>query len=864
MHVRSRVLRPAAVWGPLWLFMALAAAAHLALALPFPLLWRSGAAWLLTNFIPGALLVEALVGGRPEAAPDPWERFLYSMGAGAALTVLVMLALSYLPGSIPAWLTLVAFDLLIAALGAAIILRAPPADHPVDWMPVWRDAPRNWFSVALVVLLLTAGLLRLTGLGYSEFQGDETRVLLRTAGALQGYEDALLTHHKGPGEILLPAAIYALTDRITETTARLPFTLLNLTGILAVFLLGWRLFGGVAGWCAAMILALDGYFIGFGRIVQYQSMVFCLGTLTVLVLHRLTRLPRRLPQYLTLAAILLSGALLAHYEAGLVALPAAYLLWRLWRQGIGVMRLARALVAPTLVGATVLAAFYLPFMLHPAFAVTYDYITVSRIGGEFPYNNLTDFFARTTLYSTTYYLLLMIAAAVTGLVLVYWRNLPRWAAWTASALLVGGVALTLARPAWLVIAGHDHTWAFFAAALLFAWLQPHFRPEARAIWLWFGAGMLLMLFFTHTPNTHVYGFILPWALLAGSVAGAGYGALAAQIGDRWAQRAGVGAAAFFTVVFGVYAFWYFAAVHVEALRTWRENRLPGYWVPYTMPTPHSIFGFPLQNGWKVVGVLYADGVLDAPFDLHGKEPVADWYTRGQGYCPRDHRYFIWHESVEPAQRDENWAVRADLAAQGYRLFGEALVNGQPRLAIYTLDEPPPIPWRFPVEEYVARFDRDLSGPIFETNGPVGKPQPATAVDFRFGEHIRLVGYTLRGQDNVPGGTVALTLYWQATAPVPFPYRVTTQVIDRSDAYKAGQQDGEPGCNLFPTSTWQPGDVIVDRYTIRLADDARPGTYTLLIGLYDPDGDVGRPGVFTADGMSLGDALGLDEVRIREP
>ncbi len=36
-----------------------------------------------------------------------------------------------------------------------------------------------------------------------------------------------------------------------------------------------------------MILALDGYFIGFARIVQYQSIVFCLVVLTVLVLYRL-------------------------------------------------------------------------------------------------------------------------------------------------------------------------------------------------------------------------------------------------------------------------------------------------------------------------------------------------------------------------------------------------------------------------------------------------------------------------------------------------------------------------------------------------------------------------------------------------
>ena len=52
-------------------------------------------------------------------------------------------------------------------------------------------------------------------------------------------------------KLLLPTVIYALTDHLTETTARLPFTIANFTALFALFLLGWRLFGPVAGWSAA-------------------------------------------------------------------------------------------------------------------------------------------------------------------------------------------------------------------------------------------------------------------------------------------------------------------------------------------------------------------------------------------------------------------------------------------------------------------------------------------------------------------------------------------------------------------------------------------------------------------------------------
>jgi hypothetical protein len=247
--------------------------------------------------------------------------------------------------------------------------------------------------------------------------------------------------------------------------------------------------------------------------------------------------------------------------------------------------------------------------------------------------------------------------------------------------------------------------------------------------------------------------------------------------------------------------------------------------------------------------------------VHGKEPVADWYTRGQGYCPRDPVYFLWHDAVEPGDRDLHNGARNDIEANGYQLYGEVTVKGEPRMAIYKMSDEALTPQSFAVEDYSARFDADLSGPLYEKDGPTAVPQIEKPVDFRFGDAIRLVGYTLQGQDNVPGGAAELTLYWQADAPVTESYDIFTQIIDRSDGYKAAQVDGEPVCNLIPTNEWQPGDIIADRYYIPLAKDARAATYTLLIGMM---GDAGNLEITTPDGTSLGDAIGLDEVRITQP
>ena len=71
-----------------------------------------------------------------------------------------------------------------------------------------------------------------------------------------------------------------------------------------------------------MLLAVDGYFIGFARIVQYQSVVFLTSVLVVWLLVRTLRMPSLAGRSLPTAAFLLGAGLLSHYEAGLVVFPA--------------------------------------------------------------------------------------------------------------------------------------------------------------------------------------------------------------------------------------------------------------------------------------------------------------------------------------------------------------------------------------------------------------------------------------------------------------------------------------------------------------------------------------------------------------
>ncbi|MBL8045622.1 MAG: glycosyltransferase family 39 protein, partial [Anaerolineales bacterium] len=142
----------------------------------------------------------------------------------------------------------------------------------------------------------------------------------------------------------------------------------------------------------------------------------------------------------------------------------------------------------------------------------------------------------------------------------------------------------------------------------------------------------------------------------------------------------------------------------------------------------------------------------------------------------------------------------------------------------------------------------------------------TPLDVRFGDSIRLRGYTLASTQIQPGGPLTLTLYWQATAPITERYKITVQLQGAefnasSNNFLWGQQDAEPVNGLSPTTSWLTGSLIADAYALPVAADAPPGAYTLQVGVYGLI-DGARLEVFNPTGELLGDAARLTEILVR--
>jgi hypothetical protein len=117
--------------------------------------------------------------------------------------------------------------------------------------------------------------------------------------------------------------------------------------------------------------------------------------------------------------------------------------------------------------------------------------------------------------------------------------------------------------------------------------------------------------------------------------------------------------------------------------------------------------------------------------------------------------------------------------------------------------------------------------------PVSPRQLPYRVEYTLGGQIELLGYDMGIRDWGLGiGDWELTLYWRAKEVVENDYAVFVHLVDQGSKLW-GQGDGVPVGGMYPTSAWLPGQLVEDRHVIQIDPALPPGSYQVLVGLYDP-------------------------------
>lgn len=94
--------------------------------------------------------------------------------------------------------------------------------------------------------------------------------------------------------------------------------------------------------------------------------------------------------------------------------------------------------------------------------------------------------------------------------------------------------------------------------------------------------------------------------------------------------------------------------------------------------------------------------------------------------------------------------------------------------------------------------------------------------------IRLAGFEIV---EISDEQLDFSLAWQTEQRPPRDYTVFAQLLDPKGQLVTGM-DRPPLDGAYPTSTWLPGQTIIDRRSIPLAG-VPSGNYRLIVGLYDP-------------------------------
>ncbi len=876
---------------------------------------------LLIGVLPGCALLTAI---RPHSTVlnlrDSWLYLAIPLSYGLSITLLLMMAFLRLP-----------FNKLsvLFALGGLTLLgllvswyrSAKTAPHP-NPLPKARESTAHpegegerLYNVGglgkrvltppdltwLTIILLLAGFIRMVNVGFSDHQGDEADILFRAVSLVYGQVETLLTHSKGPGEILLLNAIGALTGRFDELTARLPFSLAGTFSIGLIFLMGRRFFGRSIGVIAGLLAAIDGVFVSYARTAQYQSVVLLLTLAAIWLLFEFYEDKQRTRLTHALGTFLLAASFLVHFETVLL-LPVAgwltigYFSDRLPATDYGhlvkdVLGALLRLWPSIILFITMLGIFYIPFFLNPAIGKTGEYLE-GRIGGgdQPPFNNLDHFFYFEGLkYNAVYYVALFDLILIGVLIALLLRSHPLNISWLRRPLPQVASALVTVIAFALLFTG-----AFKLSALTFALafalffgliiLSADLSPSHRTLLLWIAPPFWIYVFLVNRPGKHHYLFLAALTLLLAW--GVVYGWR--WLMERWSflkqpmgQWVAGGIGLILLSIFFTHTAMVLLRSDLEYVLTYPAQKSALFPTDSDYPYGTRIgFGYPFRLGWQKVGELRRTGQISDSWAGNDGGNSPEWYMLGSEptFCYPE---YVLRGDIT-YKGDEDFDVSFDIDNFGYRPIYRISVNDQQRMTIFAFDplgqrgDPiemtgtPTANAPVTVADFVSFFTSTSPEPAFRPDAPLvlgegselklNAPEAYLERAQQLEGRIALIGYDLASEYAVPNSILPITLYWQTNTTVSLRYKVFVHLIS-SEGQLWAQADDFPVCGTSHTNSWEPNELVLDRHLLHLPPDMPPGEYTMIVGMYEPDLNL-RLNYFDIANNEQGNSLNVGVVSVK--
>ena len=794
------------------------------------------------------------------------ERLVLIVGFSSLIAALMLLIIVLIPGPFTESPVLVGLNLTVLT---GLLFQSITGHQNGNGS---RSARLEWPGRNVLFILLAivaiAAFSRFVRLGYAEFHEDALENMRLIVRAYKGEEYAPFLDSKGPLQWLLPASLWYLNGWLTEALARMPFAVTSLILIPAVYTLGRRMGDHTIGLLAAGIVAVNGFFVAYARLVENQSLIVFWGVLAMWFAYRYYR--EDSPPFLLWVALILGIGLIAHPDVLLYLPVFGYLIWLKFRRGSYQGAQWAWLAGAGGLFIAVISLFYIPFLTDPNIRLVGQYFAEDRIGQSLLYNRVGNLFDQDQLYSTRFHAPVLVLL-LTWLLARNFAQLGR----RGYALFLGlGLAIvsTVAWPEiWLM---NTINLAFAPYALLTVavlWL-PKTTNEIKILFLWLAAPLGALLFLAKDAADHVQIAYTAWALLAAFALADLWAwlsessgptsmpnrvrrpALAApfQVILKSAIVVGLGLTAVLIIYYQYLVFLAPVSTYWQVKIDYTDNPDSVYgWIYGSIPRPRKVFSNPRLGGWKAIGYLRETGVLSGDFrSINESFAVPIWYTfQTPRSCYTDPQHYWLRRDWQGWPEEEQ-----NLIEQGYTLTRVVLVDQQPKLHLYEKNAEPGDPEVLDVELLRHAFDRLATPARFAQAEAISQP-----ASLNFGDKLQLQGYNLP-PIAATGELLPVTLYWESLAPMDIRYRAFVHLMS-VDETRWAQHDDDPACRLL-TTDMRPGQDSSRQFRLPIDPATPPGDYLVVLGIYDPD-TLERLDIYdNLARQSLGNSVILGQVTVR--